>query len=79
MEQELLKQILAKLEGMDKKIDGLDSKIEWAVAELKNNDIASGKAMTLFTPIETTEAIESDIRDIKLKLFDLESKVKRYR
>lgn len=44
MEQELLKQILAKLESMDKKIDGLDSKIEWAVAELKNNDSASEKS-----------------------------------
>lgn len=88
---ELLKQILTKLESMDSrlgsleggqkkldsKLDGLDSKIDWAVAELKNEGKGSEKAMTLFTPIETTEAIERDLKAIKVKLFDVETKLNR--
>ncbi|MEK5645867.1 hypothetical protein BK138_32295 [Paenibacillus rhizosphaerae] len=74
---EILKQILSELKDLKSGQNDLSKKIDWAVAELKNDAKASNQAMTLFTPVETTEAIERDIRAIKLKLFDVESKLNR--
>ncbi|MFB5762047.1 hypothetical protein [Paenibacillus medicaginis] len=43
--------------------------------ELKLNDDAASKTFTLFTPAEVTDGIRKDIRELKVKLFDLEAKV----
>lgn len=78
---EELRAIRSEVNGMKSEMnegfDNIHKKLDWAVAELKNDGKVSEQAMTLFTPIETTEAIERDLKAIKVKLFDVETKLNR--
>jgi exonuclease VII small subunit len=65
-------------EGQRELGDRLESKIDWAVAELKMNDNSTLKLMDgFYTRYDETEKIQSEIKELKIRLFDIEQKVRK--
>ncbi|THF77098.1 hypothetical protein [Cohnella fermenti] len=60
-------------EQLERKVDAgfdrIDSKVEWAAAELKSDSEASRKTFSLYAP---EEEVRRELDSLKIRIFDIE-------